>query len=65
LGPVRRGPGRSGVADGITAQDIAPSGVWESITGLAFAPDGRILVIEKRGVVHIVEHGLKRPEPFP
>jgi glucose/arabinose dehydrogenase/PKD repeat protein len=49
---------------GFTAQDIAPSGVWESITGLAFAPDGRILVIEKRGVVHIVEHGLKRPEPF-
>ncbi len=33
-------------------------------TDFAFAPDGRIFVAEKRGVVRIVENGVLQDEPF-
>jgi glucose/arabinose dehydrogenase/PKD repeat protein len=49
---------------GFTAVQVAPSGSWDKITGLAFAPDGRLFVIEKRGRVHVVENNVKVEPPF-
>src|SRR5688572_12704687 len=32
--------------------------------GLAFAPDGRMFVWQKQGIVHVVKQGVLLPQPF-
>ena len=49
---------------GFIAQDVAPSILWDTITGLDVAPDGRIFVLEKRGRVYVVESNIRLPTPF-
>jgi glucose/arabinose dehydrogenase/PKD repeat protein len=49
---------------GFAAIEVGPSGDWDTPVGIAFAPDGRLFVIEKRGRVHIVENDVKLPVPF-
>ena len=49
---------------GFQAPVVGASGEWREIVGLAFTPDGRLLVAEKRGVVHVIENDVKLPVPF-
>ena len=49
---------------GFQAPVIGASGEWREIVGLAFTPDGRLLVAEKRGVIHVIEKDVKLPVPF-
>ncbi len=44
--------------------DQAVSAGWTEATGLTFDDRGRMFVWEKRGMVHIVEHGNRLPEPL-
>jgi glucose/arabinose dehydrogenase len=52
------------VPPGFVTFEVAPSGSWQGIVDIAFAPDGRIFVAEKRGMIWIVRSGAKLPEPF-
>jgi len=52
------------VPPGFVTFEVAPSGTWQGIVDIAFAPDGRIFVAEKRGMVWIVRSGARLPEPF-
>ena len=55
-----------------SAQSTVPSGFvdelvgggFEAPTGIAVAPDGRVFVSEKRGLVWIIENGAVLPVPF-
>ena len=52
------------VPAGFVTFEVAPSGDWQEILDIAFAPDGRIFVAEKRGMVWIVRDGVKQADPF-
>jgi glucose/arabinose dehydrogenase len=49
---------------GFYVEDAAGGAVFDAPVALAFAPDGRMLVAEKRGVVWVVEDGVRLPDPF-
>jgi glucose/arabinose dehydrogenase len=49
--------------DHFAAEVIPPGTHFNQPTTFAFLPDGRILVAEKRGVVRMVEHGVKLVPP--
>jgi len=49
---------------GFQAPVVGASGEWRDIVGLAFTPHGRLLVAEKRGVIHVIENDVKLPVPF-
>ena len=44
--------------------DAVPGVTFDSPTGIAFLPDGRMLVAEKRGRVWAVKHGVRHPTPL-
>ena len=44
--------------------DAVPSAGFVTPTGIAFLPDGRFFVTEKRGRVYEVRNGVKRPTPI-
>lgn len=43
---------------------VAPDAGFVLPTGIAFFPDGRLLVIEKAGRAWVVANGVKRPQPL-
>ncbi|MCI0451102.1 MAG: PKD domain-containing protein, partial [Candidatus Latescibacteria bacterium] len=49
---------------GFYVENAASGATFDVPTTLAFAPDGRIFVGEKSGVVYIIENGLKLGTPF-
>ena len=60
------------LAAGSARASILPPGFSEEVeasgfvapTGIELAPDGRMFVIEKQGIVWIVKDGLRLPQPF-
>jgi glucose/arabinose dehydrogenase len=59
----------SAVHAAVTAPDFAienavPGAGFNNPAAIVFTPDGRILVAEKRGVVRVVENGVKRTQPL-
>jgi glucose/arabinose dehydrogenase/PKD repeat protein len=60
--------GRVDAAPGAPAdfviENAAPHVVFNTPTAIAFVPDGRLLVAEKRGVVWVVENGRRLPDPL-
>ncbi len=49
---------------GFYVEDVTPSHSFSTPVAVAFAPDGRIFVAEKRGHVYIIEGGVKLTTPF-
>lgn len=49
--------------DGFYLEDAVDASFLQPVA-VAFAPGGRMFVVEKRGVVHVVENGVLQPEPF-
>ncbi|NNE34905.1 MAG: hypothetical protein HKN13_06700, partial [Rhodothermales bacterium] len=49
---------------GFYVEDVTPSHSFSTPVAIAFAPDGRIFVAEKRGRVYIIEAGVKLSTPF-
>ncbi len=49
---------------GFYVENAASGVAFNAPTALAFAPDGRIFVAEKRGYVFVVENGVPNPTPF-
>ncbi len=45
-------------------EDVAPGAGFNTPTGVAFLPGGRMLVAEKRGRVYAVTNGVKYPTPL-
>lgn len=52
------------VPDGFYFENVAPGTSFVLPVGSASAPDGRLFVVEKRGMVWIVQDGQRLPEPF-
>src|SRR5262245_46001703 len=46
------------------AENAVPNVAFDTPTKIAFLPDGRMLVAEKRGRVWLVTHGVKAPTPI-
>jgi glucose/arabinose dehydrogenase len=46
------------------AENAAPGVAWNTPVNLAFLPDGRMLVAEKRGRVYIVTNGVRNSTPI-
>lgn len=46
------------------AESVAPGASFNTPTGIAFRPDGSLLVAEKRGRVYVVDGGFKVPTPL-
>jgi glucose/arabinose dehydrogenase/PKD repeat protein len=44
--------------------DAAPGAGFDTPTGMAFFPDGRMIVNEKQGVAWVVQNGVKLPVPL-
>jgi glucose/arabinose dehydrogenase len=53
-----------GLPPGFQVVNAAGSESFNMPTALAFTPDGRILVAEKRGVVRVVQNGVKLAQPM-
>ncbi len=49
---------------GFFVEEIAPGNSFATPVAVAFAPDGRIFVVEKRGRVYVVDNGVKLSTPF-
>jgi glucose/arabinose dehydrogenase len=49
---------------GFVADDVAPGVTFDTPTSIAFMPDGRMLVTEKRGRVWTVKDGVRYPTPL-
>jgi glucose/arabinose dehydrogenase len=49
---------------GFAVDDAAPGAAFEVPTAIAFLPDGRFLVAEKRGRVYEVRDGIRQPNPL-
>lgn len=49
---------------GFVADNATPAAAWDTPVALAFLPDGRYLVAEKRGVVWMVTNGVKSATPL-
>ena len=49
---------------GFVVENAASGAGFNQPTALAFTPDGRILVAEKRGVLRVVQNGVKLVEPM-
>jgi len=52
------------VPQGFVVEDAYPDVAFNRPTTFAFTPDGRLLVAEKRGVVRVVQNGVKLSEPM-
>lgn len=52
------------VNSGFAIENAFPGVRFNTPTAIAFLPDGRLLVAEKRGVVWVVDGGALRPKPF-
>lgn len=50
--------------EGFVFENAAPGAEFDIIIGIAFAPDGRLFVIEKSGLVFVIESGTKQETPF-
>ena len=46
------------------SENAVPGVTFVQPTGIAFLPDGRMLVAEKRGQVHVVQNGVKLTPPM-
>ncbi len=49
---------------GFIAENATPAATWDTPIAVAFLPDGRYLVAEKRGVVWMVTNGVKATTPL-
>jgi len=49
---------------GFIAENATPAATWDTPVAIAFLPDGRYLVAEKRGVVWMVTNGVKAATPL-
>src|SRR5262249_9856233 len=45
-------------------ENYVPNTTFSTPTGIAFTPDGRLLVAEKRGRVYVVQNGVKLATPM-
>ncbi len=52
------------VLPGFVVEDAVPGVTFDVPTGMAFLPDGRLLVAEKRGRLWAVDHGARHPTPM-
>ncbi len=52
------------VPAGFIAENATPSATWDTPIAIAFLPDGRYLVAEKKGVVWMVTNGVKSSVPL-
>ena len=52
------------VPPNFAVDDAAPGAAFVVPTGMAFLPDGRFFVTEKRGEVWEVRNGIKQPTPI-
>jgi len=52
------------VPEGFILENAAPGAGFNIIVGMAFTPDGRLFVIEKSGLVTVIENGVKLEQPF-
>ena len=52
------------VPAGFQVTNAVPGTAFTNPTGIAFLPDGRMLVAEKRGIVWVVQNGTKLSPPF-
>ena len=46
------------------ATEVVATVPFYTLVGLAFAPDGRLFVWQKNGVVRIIKNGVMLPTPF-
>jgi glucose/arabinose dehydrogenase len=51
------------VPSGFAVEDATPGSTFDTPTGIAFLPDGRFFVAEKRGRVYLVTGGVRAPSP--
>ncbi len=58
------GPARAGVPAGFVLDDVVPDVSWDLPVAVRFLPDGRMLVVEKRGRVWVVDNGVRNPTPL-
>lgn len=49
---------------GFVSENATPAAAWDTPVAIAFLPDGRYLVAEKRGVVWMVTNGVKAATPL-
>ena len=59
-----RAPADPVLPPGFSVDDAAPGAIFEVPTAIAFLPDGRLLVAEKRGRVYEVRGGIRQPNPL-
>lgn len=57
-------PALAALPPGFTMENLAPGQTFDVPTGIAFLPDGRLLVCEKAGRVWLVQNGLKSSHPL-
>ena len=57
-------PATPELPDGFFLENAASGAAFTVPVEMAFAPDGRLFVAEKRGKVFVVEGGVKQEEPF-
>ncbi len=50
--------------EGFYLQSVAAGSTFQEPIAVAPLPDGRLLVAEKRGVVYVIENGVRLPAPF-
>ena len=48
----------------LMVENVSPGTTFATPTGIAIAPDGRIFVAQKSGVVMVIENGVTLPTPF-
>ncbi len=63
-GLVASGTGSVSVPPGFVVESLGPNLGFTSPTCMAFLPDGRLLVGEKRGRLYLVENGIKQQTPI-
>jgi glucose/arabinose dehydrogenase len=57
-------PARAALPPDFVLESVTPGQTFDQPTGLAFLPDGRLLVCEKAGRLWLVQNGLKSAQPL-
>lgn len=57
-------PGTAAFPSGYYLENVHPGSSFVLPVATTFAPDGRIFVAEKRGMVWVIENGQRLPQPF-
>lgn len=57
-------PAAAGIPAGFVLDNVVPDANWDLPVCVRFLPDGRMLVVEKHGVVWVVADGVRSPTPL-